>query len=214
MKNIKPFSDIFEEDQKAKLAQNMADDENAEKMEEELKEAFMRYLLNVFKILEEVKECDLIIREQYYLDIEKPVYNICKTAGSKLGTNHSEATRDKISKSHEGKKASLETRALLSSLKQGSNHPNFGKHLAKKTRDLIADSKRGEKHHQFGKTGDLHHNSKAIIQKDLNGNFVRRWGSSGEIYKETGFNHRNIREACSNGKRKQAHGFKWEFEKC
>ena len=50
MKNIKPFSDIFEEDQKAKLAQNMADDENAEKMEEELKEAFMRYLLNAANI--------------------------------------------------------------------------------------------------------------------------------------------------------------------
>jgi hypothetical protein len=41
------------------------------------------------------KEC-LKIREQYYLDLLKPVYNICKTAGSMLGFKHSLKTIEKF----------------------------------------------------------------------------------------------------------------------
>jgi len=63
-----------------------------------------------------------------------------------------------------------------------------------------------------GKFG--HSNSKVIIQLDKDGNFLKRWNSSNEIYRETGYNHRNIRECCSGTKRKTAHGFKWKFENC
>ena len=36
-------------------------------------------------------------REQYYLDLLKPKYNILKTAGSSLGYPHSEEAKKKIS---------------------------------------------------------------------------------------------------------------------
>jgi group I intron endonuclease len=40
---------------------------------------------------------DTIKREQYYIDILKPKYNILQTAGSSLGHKHTEETREKIS---------------------------------------------------------------------------------------------------------------------
>lgn len=44
------------------------------------------------EILEYCDKKDLINREQYYLDLLKPEYNICKIAGSMLGFKHSAKT--------------------------------------------------------------------------------------------------------------------------
>lgn len=43
-------------------------------------------------------------REQYYIDLFKPEYNICKIAGSTLGYKHLEATKIKMSISQSGVK--------------------------------------------------------------------------------------------------------------
>jgi excinuclease UvrABC nuclease subunit len=45
-----------------------------------------------FEILEYCDRKSLINREQYYIDLLKPEYNICKTAGSMLGFKHTEKT--------------------------------------------------------------------------------------------------------------------------
>ncbi len=53
-----------------------------------------------FYIVELVNNINnLIIREQYYLDILDPKYNIKKAANSNLGMHHSEDTKEKISRS-------------------------------------------------------------------------------------------------------------------
>jgi len=39
----------------------------------------------------------IISREQYYLDLLKPKYNILKTAGSSVGFKYSEATKAQMS---------------------------------------------------------------------------------------------------------------------
>jgi hypothetical protein len=44
------------------------------------------------EILEYCNKESLINREQYYIDLLKPEYNICKIAGSMLGFKHSEKT--------------------------------------------------------------------------------------------------------------------------
>jgi group I intron endonuclease len=49
------------------------------------------------EILEYCDSSETIQREQYYLDLLKPEYNILLTAGSRLGSKHSEQTRAKIS---------------------------------------------------------------------------------------------------------------------
>jgi hypothetical protein len=58
----------------------------------------LKYSYYNFKIeiLEDCNNESLKIREQYYLDLLKPEYNICKTAGSMLGFKHSLKTIEKF----------------------------------------------------------------------------------------------------------------------
>ncbi len=60
--------------------------------------ALLKYGYSNFS-LEILEYCDLenvIEREQYYLDLLKPEYNILKTAGSSLGYKHTEKTLAKF----------------------------------------------------------------------------------------------------------------------
>lgn len=70
---------------------------------------------------------NLLKREQYYLDLFKPDYNILKKAGSRLGHKLSEETKDKISAAMIGITRSEETKAKLSEANKGAKHPMFGK---------------------------------------------------------------------------------------
>lgn len=60
--------------------------------------ALLKYGYSSFtlEILEYCNNESLKIREQYYLDLLKPEYNICKTAGSMLGFKHSLKTIEKF----------------------------------------------------------------------------------------------------------------------
>lgn len=53
--------------------------------------------------------------------------------------------------------------------------------------------------------------NRTIIQKDLNGNFIKEWDYLQLIKKEMGFNPNRIGECCL-GRRKTSNGFKWEFK--
>jgi group I intron endonuclease len=61
-----------------------------------IKEGFSAFRLY---IIEYCKKEDLIKKEQYYFDLLKPTYNICKAAGSSLGRLHRIESKEKISKS-------------------------------------------------------------------------------------------------------------------
>ena len=49
-----------------------------------------------FEILEYCTRENVLAREQYYLDLLSPVYNIVEKAGSTLGYKHSDETREKM----------------------------------------------------------------------------------------------------------------------
>lgn len=74
--------------------------------------------------LEILEYCDskyVISREQYYIDLLKPKYNILKIAGSSLGYKHSEETRAKISVAGKGKTLSELTKAKMSDSQKAVN---------------------------------------------------------------------------------------------
>src|SRR6266705_6051247 len=64
-----------------------------------INKALLKYGYAVFQleILEYCDPMDTIKREQYYIDILNPKYNILQTAGSSIGHKHTEETRKKIS---------------------------------------------------------------------------------------------------------------------
>jgi hypothetical protein len=74
--------------------------------------AFLKYGYSNFKleILEYCEPQNVIAREQHYLDLLQPEYNILKIAGSPLGSIHTEEALLKISKYREGREHTEETR--------------------------------------------------------------------------------------------------------
>lgn len=108
--------------------------------------AILKYGLKNFQveILEYCAAENAISREQFYLYLLKPKYNILTTAGSRLGYVHSEEARVKMSNSAKGRKFSEETKKLFSIAKKGVNNPNFGKTHSKETRALITLAKSGK----------------------------------------------------------------------
>ena len=65
-------------------------------------------------ILEYCKKLDVLVREQYFINIIQPEYNILKTAGSVLGFKHKLETRLKISAIKKGLKHTEDTKAKIS----------------------------------------------------------------------------------------------------
>nr|YP_009722256.1 hypothetical protein [Morchella importuna]QGN66658.1 hypothetical protein [Morchella importuna] len=144
------------------------------------------------EILEFCEKSDLLEREQYYLDLLKPEYNILKIAGSSLGFKHSEDTKAKISKSlkgiYVGKNSALfgrvhseETKALMSIKKLGDKNHNFGRTLSEETKELIRLRAQGRIHSEETKAliSQKHGNPVNIYEKvsgefSLIGSFVSK----------------------------------------
>jgi len=80
------------------------------------------------EILEYCLPEDVIKREQYYMDILQPEYNILRVAGSSFGYKHSDEARSKMSTIKQGSNHSDETRKKMSEAKIGNtnskNQPN------------------------------------------------------------------------------------------
>jgi group I intron endonuclease len=61
----------------------------------------------IFSIIEYVNKESLISKEQHYIDLEKPFYNVCKVDGNTMGRLHRLETKEKMSRERKGKKNSL-----------------------------------------------------------------------------------------------------------
>lgn len=96
------------------------------------------------EILEYCTKENAISREQYYIDLYKPEYNLNSTAGSRLGSIYSKESRLKMSKSALGRKHTEQSKNLLSLANKGINNPNFGKTHSKETKALISLARLGK----------------------------------------------------------------------
>lgn len=92
--------------------------------------------------LEILEYCDvpvLLEREQHYLDLLKPTYNIAKIAGSTLGVPKSEETKSKTSQALKG-------------VYTGENSPLFGRTHTEETKLLMSQARQGIDNFMYGKT--------------------------------------------------------------
>lgn len=86
-----------------------------------LQNAWNKYGADCFyiSVIEQCFVFALIFREQYYINILRPEYNIALKAGSTLGVRPSPETLVIMSNVQKGKKHSLETRAKMSASAKG-----------------------------------------------------------------------------------------------
>jgi hypothetical protein len=98
----------------------------------------------------------ILEREQYYIDTLKPQLNLSPTAGSNLGFNHSEETKQLLSNLRTGTKLPEETKAILSKLRMGTK-------LSKETKEKLSKLFSGELNPFYGKT----HNQDTLLKIKL-----------------------------------------------
>lgn len=159
-----------------------------------------------------------------------------KISESNTGKTPSEETRQKMSDAQRGEKnhnygmpKSEETKQKMSEAQQGDKGYWYGTTLGDETRQKISEAligitrseetkqkmseaQRGEKNYWYGKTGEKHPTSKKVYQYDLDGNFVRSFGSCEEAGRHLKKDGTNI-GACARGKHKTAYDFKWSYVK-
>lgn len=95
-----------------------------------INKALLNYGFSEFglQILEYCEPDSAVSREQYYMDLLKPTYNILGTAGSSKGYKHSEEAKAKISAAWDDTrpkpvvKHSEETKAKMSATRKGKKH--------------------------------------------------------------------------------------------
>lgn len=96
-----------------------------------------------FEVLEYCEKKRLIEREQFYIDNEKPAYNISPTAGNRLGVESTDETKRKISEARKGKVKSDESKRKMSEAKMGNQYSLGFKHTDE-TKRKISEARKGK----------------------------------------------------------------------
>lgn len=68
----------------------------------------------------------------------------------------------------------------------------------------------GENNPMFGVIGADNKRSRAVLQFNKDGEFIKKWDCINDIKRELGINVSNIPECCK-GNHKTANGYKWEY---
>jgi len=90
------------------------------------------YINFCFAVLETCKPSEVLEREQYWLDLIHPEYNLSPTAGSTLGIYLSEETKAKLSAAHLGKLSLLRLVCLCLKLEKALTIPGLVINTARK----------------------------------------------------------------------------------
>lgn len=151
--------------------------------------------------------------EQFYIarygsHDPKKGYNM--TTGGELGAKHTAESRQKLSESKKGQRYNIGvpfTEERKQHLKEnhadvrGEKNPNFGKKWAPEQIEV-------RQAHRIYKYGSESPSAKPILQLDMDGNLVKRWGSIVEASES--FCKTCIKD-CLRGKYKQHKGYQWRY---
>lgn len=101
-----------------------------------------------------------------------------------------------------------------------ANETNFGYNVAnggfssgrvsEVTKRNLSEQRKGKNNPMYGVRGSEHPRAVVINQYGLDGKFIKTWGSSVDIEKETGITKSKVIATCR-GKLKSAGGFQWKY---
>ena len=154
-----------------------------------LQRAFDKYLQENF-VISLIEECDkesLIKREQYYIDLLQPKYNICPVAGSTLNRIFTDKHKANLSKSLNGKIRTQEQKEKQRQLKLGKIH-------SKETKDKVSNIINSIKGSRIGDKITR----ESIIEFVRIANIESSIKTIKQICKENNFNYRSILRFVSN----------------
>lgn len=176
--------------------------------------------------LEEANEMESKLIEEYKTTDKNFGYNI--TSGGR-NAPMSEETKKKLSKSKMGHKVSSETRKKISENHadmSGKNNPRYGVHVSDETRAKISannkswmrkgvkrseETKRKMRENHADFSGANHPQARAVVQLDLNGNYITTFSTAKEAAKSINQRGPNITICCQNTHR-TAGGYMWRYK--
>lgn len=138
-----------------------------QKSQSHIFKALIKYGYSSFslEILEYCEPSKVIEREQFYLDLLSPIYNILKIAGSRLGYITSDKTKEllrlaNLGENHPlyGKTHSEDTKALMRLAHLAENNSMYGKKHSEETKALMSAAQKLRDKSGFEKTAE--HRSK------------------------------------------------------
>lgn len=163
-----------------------------------------------FRIIEIVEKREMLIkREQFYLNLFKPVFNINKIANSSLGVKRSEETKEKIRKANTGIKHPAWRCKLKSKSQGGDRHwtQNRETPYSDEAREKMSIAQK-----KLYKDGYKSPVAVPINQYTLNGIFLKEWDSATDVERVLGFKRGAISN-CVNNISKTSNNFIWERKK-
>lgn len=189
----------------------------------------------VFEIIEFCEKEKLIEREQYYLDMLNPEYNICKIAGNCLGIKGSKESnlkkslnhsmRGKFGKEHNSTKIVYQYSLDGNFIREWGGAAEIERELGFNAGNIRKSIKNNWTLYNFywayNYLGIVYNNipkrrcrdktKKKILQYDLDGNFIKEWGSIKEA--DVAFGRRNsyIIHALK-GNTKTIYGYVWKYK--
>lgn len=155
----------------------------------------------IFHVLEFVDDkTKLIEREQYYINNEKPWFNINLIANSSLGVKRSEETKEKVRQANLGLKHPEWRNKIKSESQGGDNHWTKNKKFSHESKVKMSES-----HKKLYQNGYKNPVAKAIIELNSDGEILNRWSSLlqvGEFYNVDAMTIYNIVEGKTKNSRK------------
>lgn len=144
-----------------------------------------------------IKKEKLLKKEKQRLSKEELSEKLSKAKNQYYSTDLGKITKEKMSKSFWNSRNKEEYKKTQSERFKGRESPMKGKKQTEKHKKALKNVQEGLK--------------KTIIQKDMNGHFIKEWVGLVTIKKEIGLNPDVIRMVCK-GKYKQHGGYKWEYK--
>lgn len=146
-----------------------------------------------------LKEQELI--KQYNTMDSNYGYNLCEGGNLTFGYHHTKISKEKMSMA---KKGIYKGKNNPMYGKSGVLAPMYGKHLTEEHKRKISEAKKGNTKPYEEKLG------KQIDQYDINGNFIKTWGSISQIERELKIKGTHISRVCR-GKRKTTGGYVFKY---
>jgi hypothetical protein len=193
--------------------------------------AFNKYGIAAFEIMELCPRELCIEREQWWIDTLKPDLNIQKIADSALGVKRTEETKRKCREAHLGKRLSEEAIAKRTAkqvktiyqydldgnlIKEWDSVKQAGEALGI-NRPSISNCLKGRYKSAGGfiwrysvEEVSPVKKTKSIEQYDLDGNLIKVWDSINSIENGTDYKRKTI-YACANGQNSTAYGYVWKY---
>lgn len=112
---------------------------------------FSIIILDILGPFDSVSKSDILNKEQYYIDLYKPILNLNPKAGSSLGFRHNEESKRLMAEFKTGKSLSEATKQPLSELFSGELNRFWGKSHNSKTLAKMRSSKLGDLNPMFNK---------------------------------------------------------------